>query len=126
MWPRSPSLFTLFQLRNRETRFARCCWDVLPRQPSNDAYRRVRGAKHPAALGRPAADVWREIRPAIQPQYDQVRAGGAGLDLRDVPFTLARRDGGAAEAGWFDYALSPIRGEETKLVRAPWLPSLAP
>jgi hypothetical protein len=74
----------------------------------------VLGAKHPAALGRPAAEVWAEIWPAIAPQCEQVRAGGPGLDLRDVPFTLARRDGGAAEAGWFDYALSPVREEGTE------------
>jgi signal transduction histidine kinase len=74
----------------------------------NDAYRRVLGAKHPAALGCPAASVWAEIWPAVGSQYAQVRAGGPGLDLRDVPLTLERLDGGAAEAGWFDHALSPV------------------
>ena len=78
----------------------------------NDAYRRVLGAKHPGALGRPAAAVWAELWPQIGPQYAHVRAGGA-MDLRDVPFAVARLDGGGVEAAWFDYALSPVRAEAT-------------
>ncbi|GJG89648.1 hypothetical protein tb265_48290 [Gemmatimonadetes bacterium T265] len=76
----------------------------------NDAYRRVLGAKHPAALGRPAADAWAELWAVIGPQYAAVRAGGA-MDRRDVPFELARLDGGGREAAWFDYALSPVRAD---------------
>lgn len=76
----------------------------------NDAYRRVLGAKHPTAFARPAAEVWREIWATIGPQFATLRASGAGLDLRDVPFTIERLDGGGAEEAWFDYTLTPVRG----------------
>src|SRR3712207_3214817 len=33
----------------------------------NDAYRRVLGAKHPEALGRPGQEVWAEIWPDVGP-----------------------------------------------------------
>jgi PAS domain S-box-containing protein len=77
----------------------------------NDAYRAVLGAKHPRALGQPAAAVWAELWPEIGPQYARVRDGGPGLDARNVPFALARLDGGAVETAWFDYALSAVRDE---------------
>ncbi|MES2521449.1 MAG: PAS domain-containing sensor histidine kinase [Gemmatimonadota bacterium] len=75
----------------------------------NDGYRRLLGTKHPAALGCSAEVVWGEIWPVIGPQYEGVWSGGGGLDLRDVPFTLPRLDGGGAEECWFDYALSAVR-----------------
>jgi PAS domain S-box-containing protein len=77
----------------------------------NDAYRTVLGAKHPAAFGHPAAGVWPELWPEIGPQYARVREGGPGLDLRDVPFRIARLEGGVVEEAWFDYALNAVRAE---------------
>lgn len=44
----------------------------------NDAYRRILGAKHPGALGRPAAEVWAELWDAIGPQFAAARAGHLG------------------------------------------------
>src|SRR5687767_397917 len=42
----------------------------------NDAYRAILGAKHPAAFGRPAVEVWAELWGEIGPQYVGVREGG--------------------------------------------------
>jgi signal transduction histidine kinase len=77
----------------------------------NDAYRTILGAKHPAAFGRPAAGVWAELWQEIGPQYVAVSEGGPGLDLRAVPFRIARLEGGDVDEGWFDYALNAVRAE---------------
>jgi PAS domain S-box-containing protein len=76
----------------------------------NDAYRTILGAKHPAAFGRPAAEVWAELWPEIGPQFRAVREGGSSVKLHDVPFRIERSADGAAEMAWFDYSLSPVRG----------------
>ncbi|HYW51811.1 MAG TPA: PAS domain-containing protein [Gemmatimonadaceae bacterium] len=77
----------------------------------NDAFRRILGTKHPSAFAQPAAAVWPEIWSGSRPQLESVRTGGAGLDVRDVPFLIDRTDGGSAEEAWFDYTLMAVRGE---------------
>src|SRR3954463_13065080 len=42
----------------------------------NDAYRPILGVKHPSALGRSGADVWDELWPALEQQFEGVRSGG--------------------------------------------------
>ncbi len=77
----------------------------------NDAYRPILGAKHPAALGRSGAAVWDELWPALEPQFAQVRAGGAPVFADDALLVVERLDGGRAEDAWFTYALSALRDE---------------
>ena len=78
----------------------------------NDAYRRILSAKHPASLGQPGSRVWAEIWEELQPQFDQVRGGGAPVYFEDAPFVMARLDGGDSEDAWFNYSLSALRDED--------------
>jgi len=73
----------------------------------NDAYRRILGAKHPAALGRSGADVWDELWPALEPQFSSVRDGGA-VYADESLLRMERLEGGRGEDAWFTYALSPL------------------
>ena len=107
----------------------------------NDAYRSVLGAKHPAALGRPGPEVWREIWTEIEPMFRRIEAGGPPVFQVDAPFIVARPEdaadgavgaelGEAGEAGeaeapggggpepnaWFTFALSGVRDAEGELV----------
>ena len=77
----------------------------------NDAYRRILAAKHPAALGQSGAAVWAEIWAELEPQFVQVRAGGAPVYAEDARFEMARLVGGGTEDAWFSYSLSALRDE---------------
>ena len=74
----------------------------------NDAYRQILGVKHPAALGRPGAEVWEDLWPAYESTFEQVRTGGAPVYADEARFTPERRDGAREDDRWFTYALSPV------------------
>ncbi len=80
----------------------------------NDGYRRVLGAKHPEALGRPGAVVWAEIWEGIAPMFAAIRAGGPAYHFEDQRFVMARGD--TEDEAWFTYALSPVRDESGAVV----------
>ncbi|HEY9449361.1 MAG TPA: ATP-binding protein [Gemmatimonadaceae bacterium] len=79
----------------------------------NDAYRRLLGAKHPSAFGRPGSQVWSEIWSDIAPMFERIRAGGAPVFAIDSPFIMRRSGEASADASgqlaWFTYSLSAIR-----------------
>lgn len=62
--------------------------------------------RHPSALGRPGAEVWREIWPESGAQIDQVMQGSGGLTYRETCHRIMR-DGFLQET-WWDYSQSPI------------------
>lgn len=79
----------------------------------NDAYRRVLGARHPGAFGRPGAEVWSEIWEDIRPYFDGIRAGGPPVLADNSSFRMRRAGQLAASsprlAAWITYSISPIR-----------------
>ena len=84
----------------------------------NDGYRRLLGAKHPAALGKPGAKVWAEIWDELAPHFERMRAGGPAVHAEDARFLLARDGNQRAEAApaWFTYSLSPVHDEEGRII----------
>lgn len=72
----------------------------------NDAYIPTIGDKHPAALGRPAVENWRETWDVLRPLLDGVRETGEPFWARDHPFLLERH--GFLEQTYFDVSYSPI------------------
>ena len=85
----------------------------------NDGYRHVLGSKHPASLGRPGAEVWREIWGEIAPMFAQIRAGGPAVYADDAPFVIEREAPPAPEEGpnaWFTFSLSPVRDDAGEVV----------
>jgi PAS domain S-box-containing protein len=79
----------------------------------NDAWSHIPAERHPWALGRHAQDVWDDIWDVVGPQFDQVRLTGVGLSTYDQPLAL-RRDGVVTET-WWNYSLTPVRGESEEV-----------
>jgi PAS domain S-box-containing protein len=76
----------------------------------NDEYIPMLGpAKHPAALGRPGAEVWAEIWDVIDPMLSQVMRTGEPTRSRDL---LLHIDRGYPEEAYFSFSYSPIHGED--------------
>ena len=79
----------------------------------NDEYIDFLGeAKHPAALGRPGAEVWAEIWDVIEPMLSQVMSGGEPTRSRDL---LLHIDRGYLEEAYFSFSYSPIHLEDGRV-----------
>nr|WP_294508140.1 ATP-binding protein [uncultured Rhodopila sp.] len=75
----------------------------------NDSYAEILGAKHPAALGAAARDVWPEIWDVIGPMLGGVMSRGEATRAEDLLLLLHRR--GFDEECYFCFSYSPIRDE---------------
>lgn len=71
----------------------------------NDAYAPMLGARHPAALGGSAMDVWKDIWADIGPMVDEVMAGRATYS-EDLPLVMSRY--GFQEETYFTFSFSPV------------------
>jgi PAS domain S-box-containing protein len=71
----------------------------------NEAYARILGDKHPAALGAPFQRVWSEIWPDIAPIVDRALSGKSAY-FEDLPLTVLRR--GYPEQSYFTFSYSPL------------------
>ena len=80
----------------------------------NDAYVRVLGDKHPAALGRAGREVWAEIWLDIAPMFAAIERGEGAVYAEDAHFEV-ERDGHRDEA-WFTFSLSAVRDEGGELL----------
>jgi signal transduction histidine kinase/CheY-like chemotaxis protein len=76
----------------------------------NDAWSSIPGAKHPAALGKPAREVWPEIWDNIGPLFAQVLTTGEGVWQEDELLPMLRH--GYVEECYFNFTFSPVRGED--------------
>lgn len=97
-----------------ENRFPMTLWwtrDLL--HLYNDPYVAVLGSKHPDALGRPAAAVWREIWHILGPQADSV-FGGEGATWNEHLFLPMNRKGFAEET-YFTFSYSPVHDDESAI-----------
>ncbi|NUQ77968.1 MAG: response regulator [Polyangiaceae bacterium] len=72
----------------------------------NDAYIPVLGQRHPAALGRPAAEIWRDIWGTVGPQARAVMTLGEASWAEQVLLVMERN--GYTEETYFTYSYSPI------------------
>src|SRR5579871_4593130 len=87
----------------------------------NDAYLHVLGyAKHPRALGRPAAEVWAEIWDVCGPLANKVFESGEASFVDDVRLFMDRGD--FLEETFYSFSYSPIR-DETGAVSGLFCPS---
>jgi signal transduction histidine kinase len=76
----------------------------------NDALRPMVGAnKHPQALGRPASEVYPEVRDTLEPLLQQVRTSGEAIWAEDLMLPLFRHD--VQQEGYFTFTYSPIYDE---------------
>jgi hypothetical protein len=76
----------------------------------NDPYRPMLGAsKHPAAMGRPGEETWREIWDVIGPMLRGVMERGEATWSEDQLLLMDRN--GYLEEAYFTFSYSPIREE---------------
>ncbi|HWH49496.1 MAG TPA: hypothetical protein VN664_16990, partial [Burkholderiales bacterium] len=75
----------------------------------NDAYRPVLGAKHPAALGVPAHQLFSEAWHVLEPLFMGVVNTGETFWAKDHEFALERH--GYLEETYFDVSYDPVRDE---------------
>ena len=80
----------------------------------NDTYAASLADRHPAALGRPVAEVWGKAWDAVKPPFLRLLETGEGFSREGVRLEFERN--GALEATWWDIAAAPIRGEDGSVV----------
>jgi hypothetical protein len=85
-------------------------WGPELRHLYNDGYRMMLGAKHPAALGQPAFEVWAEVWSAVEQMATQILTGGPATFSADMLLELNRY--GFIEETYFTFAYSPIPGDD--------------
>ena len=79
-WPQSLRSVVSLLLRSKFPMFV--AWGPSLGFLYNDPYAEILGAKHPAALGRPAlGEVWSEAREVLAPLFGRVFAG----ELKSLP-----------------------------------------
>jgi two-component sensor histidine kinase len=81
-------------------------WGADLRLIYNDAWAPVLRDRHPAALGRPAAEVWPDIWDLIRPSFDEVLSEGRGVSVYEQMLPLRR--GSRVEETYWNYSLTPL------------------
>jgi two-component sensor histidine kinase len=72
----------------------------------NDAWAPVLRERHPAALGRPAREVWPDIWDLVRPDFESVAASGRGISIYEQ--MLPMRRGETVEETYWNYSLTPV------------------
>jgi signal transduction histidine kinase/DNA-binding response OmpR family regulator len=80
----------------------------------NDSWSPILGGKHPWAFARPGQEVWPEIWSEIGPLFEAVQQTGEGVWQQDRLLPMHRH--GYTEECYFNFTLSPIRGEDGDVV----------
>jgi len=81
-------------------------WGPQFLQLYNDSYREILGAKHPAALGQPAAVCWAEIWSVIGEMLTGVMDRGESTFDEDLRLDVRRY--GTVEEAYFTFSYSPV------------------
>ncbi|HEX8484815.1 hybrid sensor histidine kinase/response regulator, partial [Sphingomonas sp.] len=76
----------------------------------NDAYAPSLADRHPAALGRPVAEVWGSAWDQVAPQFHEAMQTGIGFSSTNVELTILRN--GQLEQTIWNFAAAPITGED--------------
>jgi PAS domain S-box-containing protein len=107
-WPQSLRTSVRIALTSRQ---AMCVW-WGPRLINlyNDAYAAFLCAKHPGALGQPAATVWPEIWEQIGPRAEFAMRQESGTYDEALPFVVQRR--GHPEEVYCTFSYSPIPDDD--------------
>jgi signal transduction histidine kinase/FixJ family two-component response regulator len=103
-WPHSLKVAVRIILTSRYAMFV--WWGRELTNLYNDAYRPFLGVKHPAALGRPAREVWEEIWGEIGPRSDSVLTSGESTF--DEALLLLMERHGYLEETYFTFSYSPL------------------
>jgi signal transduction histidine kinase/DNA-binding response OmpR family regulator len=106
-WPQSLRTCMRIVLTSRQPMFV--WWGEQLINLYNDAYISILGGKHPAALGRPAPEVWREIWPEIGPRAAKAMIENEGTF--DEALLLIMERNGYREETYYTFSYSPVPGD---------------
>jgi PAS domain S-box-containing protein len=107
-WPQSLRIAVSICLNSRFPMFV--WWGPSLINIYNDAYAPMLGARHPAAFGRPAPEIWDEIWDVVGEQARHVMQTGEPT-WNDRVMLLMERNGYPEEA-WFTWSYSAIHGDD--------------
>lgn len=107
-WPRSLKTAVRIMLTSRQPIWIG--WGRALIYLYNDAYKSIIGGKHPWALGRPTAEVWREIWPDIGPMLATAMGGDEGTYVEEQLLIMERS--GYPEETYYTFSYSPIPDDE--------------
>jgi PAS domain S-box-containing protein len=107
-WPQSLKTSILLTLNSRYPMFV--WWGRELTNLYNDAYIPILGARHPGALGEPAARVWAEIWDVIGPQTEIVMREGRATWNESLLLVVERH--GYTEETYFTFSYSPAMGDD--------------
>ncbi|HEU4329396.1 MAG TPA: ATP-binding protein [Roseiflexaceae bacterium] len=107
-WPQSLKTAVRIMLTSRQPIWLG--WGEQLIKLYNDPYRAIVGGKHPAALGQPAAVVWREIWDAIGPMLQTATQGVEGTYVEEQLLIMERN--GYPEETYYTFSYSPIPNDE--------------
>ncbi|HET7845270.1 MAG TPA: histidine kinase dimerization/phospho-acceptor domain-containing protein, partial [Xanthomonadales bacterium] len=79
----------------------------------NDPYKSIIGGKHPWALGKPFADVWREIFDVVGPMAAHVMARDEGTYVEAQRLIMERN--GYPEETYYTFSYSPVPGDDGRV-----------
>jgi PAS domain S-box-containing protein len=103
-WPQSLRTAVRIALDSRYPMFV--WWGAELINVYNDAYIPVLGARHPAALGRPAREIWPDIWDVVGPQAEIVLREGRATWNESLLLVMERH--GFAEETYFTFSYSPV------------------
>jgi signal transduction histidine kinase/DNA-binding response OmpR family regulator len=107
-WPQSLKTAVRIMLTSRQPIWIGWGADLI--YLYNDPYKSIIGGKHPWALGRPTAEVWREIWPEIGPMLRTAMGGVEGTYVEEQLLIMERH--GYAEETYYTFSYSPIPDDE--------------
>ncbi|MCC8362481.1 response regulator [Lysobacter sp. A6] len=107
-WPKSLRTCVRVLLTSRQPMFV--WWGDELINLYNDAYRSIVGARHPRALGMPAAEVWNEIWGHIAPRVASALNNNEGT--YDESMLLIMERNGYREETYYTFSYSPVPDDE--------------
>lgn len=110
-WPRSLTAAVKLLLASRYPMFL--WWGEELTYFYNDGYAPILGKKHPAALGRPAREVWAEIWPDLAPLVEAVLVRGEATWNENFPLFMERN--GFPEEVFFTFSYSPAFDDDGRV-----------
>jgi signal transduction histidine kinase/ActR/RegA family two-component response regulator len=105
-WPRALRTVVALMLNSKFPMFV--AWGDSGGFLYNDPYCAVLGEKHPAAMGRPFAEIWSEIWHDVGPLAERA-LGGEATYMENLPLRMHRH--GYDEDTWFTFSYSPVRDD---------------
>ncbi len=107
-WPRSLKTAVRIMLTSRQPIWLG--WGPELTYLYNDAYKSIIGGKHPAALGRPFSEVWREIWDVVGPMSEAVMTRDEGTYVESQLLIMERH--GYQEETYYTFSYSPVPNDE--------------